>query len=119
MQHHNELKPEPKEPQAPRLTAEQIEHNRQYSSIETALPTEAHVYKWQRETDGIHSYQHPETHRWLHIDSQGQFFDRHAQPITREKALGQAGHSLTQSVAENAQSPTGSALNLNSHGITL
>jgi conjugative relaxase-like TrwC/TraI family protein len=115
MQHLNELKPE----QQSQLTPEQGERNRQYGPIETALPTEAHVYKWQRETDGIHSYQHPETHRWLHIDSQGQFFDRHAQPITREKALGQAGHSLTQSVAENAQSPTGSGLNLNGHGITL
>ncbi len=116
MQHLNELKPEQ---QSPPLTPEQAERDRQYSPIETALPTEAQVYKWQRETDGIHSYQHPETHRWLHIDSQGQFFDRHAQPITRENALEQAGHSLTQSVAENAQSPTGSGLNLNSHGITL
>jgi hypothetical protein len=119
MQHHNELKPEPKEPQAPRLTAEQIEHNRQYSPIETALPTQAQGYKWQRETDGIHSYHHPETQRWLHIDTQGQFFDRHAQPITRENALEHAGQSPTQSVAENAQSPTGSGCNINGHGISL
>jgi hypothetical protein len=55
----------------------------------------------------------------LHIDTQGQFFDRHAQPITRDNALEQAGHSLAQSVAENAQSPTGSGLNLNGHGISL
>jgi len=116
MQHHNELKPE----QLSRpLTPEQGERNRQYGPIETALPTEAQGYKWQRETDGIHSYQHPETHRWLHIDMQGQFFDRHAQPITRENALEKAGHSLTQSVAENAQSPTGGGLNLNGHGISL
>ena len=115
MQHLNELKPE----QQSQLTPEQAERNRQYTPIERALETESHGYKWQRETDGIHSYQHPETHHWLHIDSQGQFFDRHAQPITRENALEQAGHSLTQSVAENAQSPAGNALNLNSHGITL
>jgi hypothetical protein len=115
MQHLNELKPE----QPSQLTPEQGERNRQYGPIESALPTEAQVYKWQRETDGIHSYQHPETHRWLHIDSQGQFFDRYAQPITREIALEQAGHPFTQSVAENAQSPTGSGLNLNSHGISL
>ena len=115
MQHLNELKPE----QPSQLTPEQGERNRQYAPIETALETEAHGYKWQRETDGIHSYQHPETHRWLHIDSQGQFFDRYAQPITREIALEQAGHPFTQSVAENAQSPTGSGLNLNSHGISL
>ena len=115
MQHLNELKPE----EQSQLTPEQAERNRQYGPIETALPTEAQGYKWQRETDGIHSYQHPETHRWLHIDSQGQFFDRHAQPITRENALEQVGHSLTQSVAENAQSPTGSGLSLNAHGISL
>src|SRR6202167_4960990 len=115
MQHLNELKPEQQSP----LTPEQAERNRQYGPIETALPTEAQVYKWQRETDGIHSYQHPETHHWLHIDSQGQFFDRHAQPITRENALEQAGHSLTQSVAANAESPTGSGLNVNGHGISL
>ena len=42
-----------------------------------------------------------------------------AQPITRENALEQAGHSPTQSVAENAQSPTGSGLSLNAHGISL
>jgi hypothetical protein len=114
MQHHNELKPE----EQSQLTPEQAERNRQYGAIETALPTEAQGYKWQRETDGIHSYQHPETHRWLHIDTHGQFFDRHAQPITRENALAQAGQSLTQSL-ENAQSPTDSGLNLNGYGISL
>jgi ATP-dependent exoDNAse (exonuclease V) alpha subunit len=114
MQQHNELKPE----QQPQLTPEQAERNRQYGPIETALQTEAHGYKWQRETDGIHSYQHPETHRWLHIDTQGQFFDRHAQPITRENALEQAGHSPTQTVAENAKSPTNPASTIN-HGISL
>jgi hypothetical protein len=114
MQQHNELKPE----QQSQLAPEQAERNRQYSPIETALQTEAHGYKWQRETEGIHSYQHPESHRWLHIDTQGQFFDRHAQPITRENALEQAGHSPTQSVAENAQSPTNPATTIN-HGISL
>jgi conjugative relaxase-like TrwC/TraI family protein len=114
MQQHNELKPE----QQSQLTPEQAERNRQYSPIETALPTEAQGYKWQRETDGIHSYQHPETQRWLHIDTQGQFFDRHAQPITRENALEQASQSPTQSVAENAQSPTNPATAIN-HGISL
>jgi conjugative relaxase-like TrwC/TraI family protein len=114
MEHLNELKPE----QQSQLTPEPNERNRQYSPIETALQTEAHGYKWQRETDGIHSYQHPENHRWLHIDTQGQFFDRHAQPITRENALEQAGHSPTQSVADNAQSPTNPATSIN-HGISL
>jgi conjugative relaxase-like TrwC/TraI family protein len=114
MQQHNELKPE----QHSQLTPEQAERNRQYGPIETALQTEAHGYKWQRETEGIHSYQHPESHRWLHIDTQGQFFDRHAQPTTRENALEQAGHSPTQTVAENAQSPTNPATTIN-HGISL
>ena len=115
MQHQNELKPE----QPSQLTPEQSERNRQYAPIERALQTEAHGYRLHRETDGIHSYQHPETHRWLHIDTQGQFFDRHAQPITRENALQDASHSRTQSVAENAQSPTSSGLNFNGHGISL
>ena len=114
MQHLNELKPE----QQSQLTPEQAERTRQYAPIETALQTEAHGYKWQRETEGIHSYQHPESHRWLHIDTEGQFFDRHAQPITRENALEQAGHSPTQTVAENAQSPTNPATTIN-HGISL
>ena len=114
MQQHNELKPE----QQSHLTPEQVDRNRQYAPIGTALQTEAHGYKWQRETDGIHSYQHPESHRWLHIDTEGQFFDRHAHPITRENALEQAGHSPTQSVEENAQSPTNPATRIN-HGISL
>jgi conjugative relaxase-like TrwC/TraI family protein len=114
VQHHNVLKPE----QQSQLAPEQAERNRQDAPIETALQTEAHGYKWQRETDGIHSYQHPETHRWLHIDTQGQFFDHHAEPITRENALEQAGHSPTQSVAENAQSPSNPVTSIN-HGISL
>jgi len=114
MQQHNELKPE----QQSQFTPEQAERNRQYGPLDTALQTEGHGYKWQRETDGIHSYQHPETQRWLHIDTQGQFFDRHAQPITRENALEQAGHSPTQTDAENAQSPTNPATTIN-HGIGL
>jgi len=114
MQQHNELKPEKQS----QLTPEQAERNRQYSPIETALQTEAHGYKWQRETEGIHSYQHPESQRWLHIDTQGQFFDRHAQPITRENALEQARQSPTQTVAENAQSPTNPVTRIN-HGIGL
>jgi hypothetical protein len=92
VQHDNELKPE-----QPQLTPEQTERNRQYAPIERALETEVQGYKWQRETDGIHSYQHPETHRWLHIDTQGQFFDRHAQPITREYALVTCPRLLYQS----------------------
>src|SRR5580658_8173172 len=115
MQHLNELKPE----EQSQLPPEQGERNRQYGPIESALPTEAQVYKWQRETDGIHSYQHHKTHHWLNIERQGQIFDRYAQPITGKKALEQAGHSFAQSVAENAQSATGSGFNVNRHEISL
>ena len=45
-----------------------------------------------RETVDIQSYQHNQTAGWLHIDPQGQFYDRHAQPILKEHALEQAGH---------------------------
>jgi len=40
--------------------------------------------------------------RWLHIDSQSQFYDREAQPITRENALEHAAHELSHSVADNS-----------------
>jgi hypothetical protein len=114
MQYQNELKPE----QPSQLSPDQAERNRRYSPIERALMTEAHGYKWQRETEGIHSYQHPGTQRWLHIDIHGQFFDRHAQPIARENALAQAGHSPMRSLAENVQSPTSNVIGI-SHGISL
>jgi hypothetical protein len=55
----------------------------------------------------------------LHIDSQGQFFDRHAQPISRETALEHARHSHAYSVGENAQSFTGNGRNKNDLGINL
>lgn len=65
---------------------------RHYEPIQTALPNEATAYDWKRETGDIQSYQHSSNGSWLHIDAQGQFYDRHAQPITREHAMGQAGH---------------------------
>jgi hypothetical protein len=39
---------------------------------------------------------------WLHIDHQGQFYDRQAQPIAREHALEHAGH-LAVAVNEISQ----------------
>ena len=119
MQQQNELKPEPKEPQAPRLTAEQIEHTRCYAPIETTLRSEATGYEWKHERAGIQSYQHKRTGGWLHIGPQGQFFDRHAQPVARETALEHARQSHSHSVGENAQSLTGSGRNINGHGISL
>jgi len=70
MQHHNELKPE----QPSQLIPEQSEHNRRYAPIERALQTEAHGYKWQRETDGIHSYHILKLTAGYNIDTEGQFF---------------------------------------------
>jgi hypothetical protein len=39
---------------------------------------------------------------WLHIDHQGRFYDRNAQPIAKEHALEHAGH-LTLAVSEISQ----------------
>ena len=64
---------------------------RHYAPIQTALPNEASGYDWKRETGEIQSYQHHEKGGWLHIDPQGQFYDRHAQPIAKEEALGHLG----------------------------
>jgi conjugative relaxase-like TrwC/TraI family protein len=119
MQQNKELKPERNEQQTPRLTAEQIEHNRHYAPVEAALPSEAGGYEWKHERAGIQSYRHNQTSGWLHIDSQGQFFDRHAQPVTRETALEHARHSHAHSVGENAQSLTNNGRNKNDLGITL
>jgi hypothetical protein len=66
---------------------------RHYAPIQTALPNEASGYDWKRETGDIQSYQHNQTSGWLHVDPQGQFYDRQAQPIARDQALEQAGHS--------------------------
>jgi hypothetical protein len=119
MQQHNDLKPKRNEQQTPRLTAEQIERNRHYAPIETALRSEASGYEWKRETASIQSYQHNKTGGWLHIDPQGQFFDRNAQPVTRETALEHARHSPAHSVGENAQSLSSSGRNSNDQGIRL
>ncbi|MEO6804850.1 MAG: MobF family relaxase [Edaphobacter sp.] len=63
---------------------------RHYAPIEAALRNEAPGYEWKRANGDIQSYRHNQTGSWLHIDSQGQFYDRQAQPIGREAAL--AGH---------------------------
>ena len=75
---------------------------RHYAPIQTALPNEASGYDWKRETGNIQSYQHNEREGWLHIDPQGHFYDRHAQPITKEHALEHAGH-VTLAVNEISQ----------------
>jgi conjugative relaxase-like TrwC/TraI family protein len=78
---------------------------RHYAPLQVALPNENAGYEWRRETGDIQSYQHNESASWLHIDPQGQFYDRHAQPITREHALEHAGHvALAVNEISQAQS---------------
>jgi hypothetical protein len=76
--------------------------------IQAALPNEASDYEWKRETGEVQSYQHNRAGSRLHIDPQGQFYDRQAQPITRKNALEQAGHSSAHSMGDNAQTHSGS-----------
>jgi conjugative relaxase-like TrwC/TraI family protein len=75
---------------------------RHYAPLHNALPTDASGYEWKRETGDIQSYQHNQSAGWLHIDPQGQFYDRHAQPIAKEHASEHAGH-LTLAVSEISQ----------------
>ena len=85
---------------------------RHYAPLHNALPNDASGYEWKRETGDIQSYQNNQTAGWLHIDPQGQFYDRQAQPIAKENALEHAGHlavavneiSQAQSVAKGASS---------------
>ena len=93
-------------PENIRVTTD-IEH-RHNAPIQTALPNEASDYEWKRETGEVQSYQHNQAGSWLHIDPQGQFYDRQAQPITREAALEQAGQSSAHSMGDNAQMQSGS-----------
>jgi conjugative relaxase-like TrwC/TraI family protein len=65
---------------------------RHYAPLHIALPNESEGYEWKRETGDIQSYQHTDTAGWLHIDPQGQFYDRHAQLIERDHALEHAAH---------------------------
>ena len=88
-------------------TTANIEY-RHNAPIRTALPKEASDYEWKRETGEVQSYQHNHAGSWLHIDPQGQFYDRQAQPITREVALEQAGPSSAHSMGDNAQAQSGS-----------
>jgi hypothetical protein len=84
-----------------------IDH-RHNAPIQKALPNEASDYEWKRETGEVQSYQHNHAGSWLHIDPQGQFYDRQAQPITRENALEQAGHTSAHSMCDNTQVQSGS-----------
>jgi hypothetical protein len=99
-------------------TTADIEH-RHNAPIQAALPKEASDYEWKRETGEVQIYQHTHAGTWLHIDPQGQFYDRQAQPITRENALEQAGQSSAHSMGDNAQAQSGNGNNNIDQGISL
>jgi conjugative relaxase-like TrwC/TraI family protein len=99
MTNSNELTPEDQKrpeseltPVAITLQAITETDQRRYAPLHIALPNESEGYEWKRETGDIQSYQHTDTAGWLHIDPQGQFYDRHAQPIERDHALEHAAH---------------------------
>jgi hypothetical protein len=87
-------------------TTADIEH-RHNAPIQAALPKEASDYEWKRETGEVQRYQHNQAGNWLHIDPQCQFYDRQAQPITRETALEQASQSSAHSIGDNARVQSG------------
>jgi conjugative relaxase-like TrwC/TraI family protein len=92
---------------------------RYYAPIEAALPKNTEGYEWKRETGDIESYKHDQTGGWLHIDPQSNFYDREAQPISRENALEHAAHELFHSVSENAVVTSNNGDNSNDQGISL
>jgi hypothetical protein len=83
------------------------------------LPKETEGYEWKRETGDIESYKHDQTGGWLHIDPQSNFYDREAQPISRENALQHAAHESCHSVPENAVVTSNHGDNNNDQGISL
>jgi hypothetical protein len=99
-------------------TLTDIEH-RHYAPIQAALPKEASEYEWKRETGEVQSYQHNHAGSWLHIDPQGQFYDRQAQPITREAALEQLGQSSAHAMGDNTPLLSRNGSNDNDQGFSL
>lgn len=91
---------------------------RHYAPIRGALPAEAPNYEWRHETGAVQSYQHRHEGSWVHLDPRGQFYNRHAEPISREVALTQnrQSHEIARapSAPSTAQKSTGEE-----HGIIL
>jgi conjugative relaxase-like TrwC/TraI family protein len=98
---------------------------RQRGPIEKALtPQEGQDFTWKRSYGEIQTYEHDRTHGRVHIDPQGQFYDRHAQPITREAALDHAlgqhhhhahhgnGNDLGSSVSKGREQDHGKGISL-------
>ena len=99
---------EPRDPATEKAQPPTEIDQRHYAPLHIALPNDASGYEWKRETGDIQSYQHNQTGGWLHIDTQGQFYDRHAQSISRELALENAGYAPLISTFDTSQvhSPT-------------
>jgi hypothetical protein len=104
-------------PEIIRLEAEV--DTRHYAPIEAALPKETEGYEWKRETGDIESYKHDQTGGWLHIDPQSNFYDREAQPISRENALEHAAHEPFHAVADSPNVQPSSSDQGNDQGIGL
>ncbi len=76
---------------------------RHYAPLHAVLPNESTGYEWRREKGDIQSYQHNQTTGWLHIDPQGQFYDRHAREVSQEHALASAHHPSVLSANQPLQ----------------
>jgi len=89
------------------VRAEVDSEHRHNAPLETAMPHETSGYEWRHETGEIQSYKHDQTGGWLHIEPESNFYNREAQPITRENALESASHPQIHSVDDNSrtQSP--------------
>ena len=80
--------------------------DRHYAPLRSALPSEVPNYEWRRETGEVQSYQRNDHRSWLHIDANGTFYDRQAQPISRELALKNAGCVSSHSINNDGNSWT-------------
>ena len=127
--HHGQ---QPKEPTMTDQRQERNEHKapldetyqRHRAPIEKVLTRqEAQDFSWKRSYGEIQTYEHSRTHGRIHIDPQGQFYDRHAQPIAKEAALGHAlgsSHHRSHVVTVNELGPsTGKKSEDRGQGISL
>ena len=93
--------------------------SRHYAPIEAALPKETEGYEWKQETGDIESYKHERTGGWVHIDPQSNFYDREAQPISREDAMEHALCGAERTLPELASEQVPSEKDANNYGISL
>ncbi len=111
----------------PALTADQqliaiqptAEERRHWEPLVHSLGLEqAESFAWRRELNDIQSYRSEDPKGWLHIDAHGQFFDRGANPISRELALEPLGlsvplsHGFEQKLNNQVVSNTGLGISL-------